>query len=103
MRILLFSHVSKDPNGGSSRVYHLLDEGFTARGHIVRALHYQDLALHGMGEKFINRLLLPQAASRRIEQEHPEQYDVVMSSSGMLYPLFRRLRNKRHRPLLVSH
>jgi len=103
MRILLASHVPKNPDGGSSRVYHLLDEGLTARGHEVKTLHLEDAGIPSMVGKWIHRFLLPQAMSRRASKEDPMAYDVIMSSSGMLYPLFKRLRNQEKRPLLVGH
>ena len=103
MRILLVSHSPKDPNGGASRVYHLLEKGLAARGHTVKALHYEDFGITRFGKKFVDRLFLPAAASRRAAQETVHEYDVVMSSNGMLYPLFKTLRRKEKRPLLVNH
>lgn len=103
MRILLFSHVPKNPDGGSSRVYHLLEDGLTARGHEVKALHLEDVAMPRGLEKWVHRFRLPHAISRRASKERPMEYDVVMSSSGMLYPLFQELRGQRKRPLLVGH
>jgi glycosyltransferase involved in cell wall biosynthesis len=103
MRILFVSHVPKNPDGGASRVYHLLENGFASRGHVVKTLHYENFGIVPFGEKFVRRLFLPVAASRRASKELESEYDVVMSSNGMLYPLFRKLKQSVHRPLLVSH
>ncbi|HEY4356849.1 MAG TPA: glycosyltransferase family 4 protein [Acidobacteriaceae bacterium] len=103
MRILLFSHVPKNPDGGSSRVYHLLEEGLTARGHEVKALHLEDAGIPRSIGKWIHRFRLPQALSKRASKERPMDYDVIMSSSGMLYPLFEELGQREKHPLLVGH
>src|ERR1700761_355173 len=103
MRVLSVSHSLKNPDGGASRVYHLLEDGLRARGHAVKSVHGDDFGITRLTEKIQTKLLLPQAASRRAKQEKLEDYDVIMSSSGMLYPLFRKLRQQRRRPLLVSH
>jgi glycosyltransferase involved in cell wall biosynthesis len=103
MRILFVSHARKNPDGGASRVYHLLEEGLRDRGHVVRALHYDDLGIRPSFEKPVSRLFLPQAAASRAGKEALGDYDVIMSSSGMLYPLFKKLHGRTTRPLLVSH
>jgi glycosyltransferase involved in cell wall biosynthesis len=103
MRLLLVSHSRKDPDGGASRVYHLIEDGLRARGHEVKALHYGDLGVSPLFERIVNRVLMPQAVSRRVGRESIADYDVIMSSSGMLYPYFRRLHGQRQRPLLVNH
>jgi glycosyltransferase involved in cell wall biosynthesis len=103
MRILLVSHARSDPDAGASRVYHLLHAGLRARGHHVTTLHYDDLALPRAAERIISRLFLPQAVSRRAAREPLHTFDVIMTSSGMLYPLYERLRRQPARPLLVNH
>jgi len=103
MRILFVSHAPKNPDGGASRVYHLLEDGLASRDHAVKALHYEDLEITGRSKKLVDRLLLPTAASRRAARELDGRYDVIMSSNGTLYPLFRKLRQRKDRPLLVNH
>jgi glycosyltransferase involved in cell wall biosynthesis len=49
------------------------------------------------------RLLLPQVASKTASAFLGEDFDVIMGSNGMLYPLFRRLQGKAQHPLLVHH
>jgi glycosyltransferase involved in cell wall biosynthesis len=103
MRILLVSHAANNPDGGSSRVYHLLTNGLRERGHTVRCLHLGDFQMPLGLELPARRLLLPQIASKAASAFLGEDCDVIMGSSGMLYPLFRRLQGKAHHPLLVHH
>jgi glycosyltransferase involved in cell wall biosynthesis len=103
MRILLVSHSHSNPDAGASRVYHLLNDGLTARGHHVKTLHYGDLNIRPATERITSRLFLPQAVSRRAAKEDLANYDVVMSSSGMLYPLYEKLRGQSSRPLFVNN
>lgn len=103
MRILFASHSRKDPHGGASRVYHLLEDGLKGRGHLVKTLHFEDMGIAGKKGRIAERLRLPQAISSRVAREHLEEWDVIMSSSGMLYPLFEKLRGHQKRPLLVNH
>jgi glycosyltransferase involved in cell wall biosynthesis len=103
MRVLLVSHVAANPDGGSSRVYHLLTEGLRERGHSVRCLHLEDFRFpRGLGLP-VKRLFLPQIASKAASAFLKEDFDVVMASSGMLFPLFRRLQRSARHPLLVHH
>jgi glycosyltransferase involved in cell wall biosynthesis len=103
MRILLVSHVADNPHSGSSRVYHLLTNGLRERGQTVRCLHLGDLQLPRGFEFPARRLLLPQYASKAASAYLGEGFDVIMASSGMLYPLFRRLQRTARHPLLVHH
>lgn len=103
MHILLVSHVEKNPNAGASLVYHLLEEGLAARGHTVDALHYENFRVPRFATRMANRLLLPHLATRCVKTRNVERYDVIMSSNGMLYPLFKRLKADSRRPLLVNH
>ena len=103
MRILFVSHAPKDPDGGASRVYHLLEGGLASRGHVVKTLHYEDFSIPPLGERFVKRLFLPMAASRRASEELENEWDVIMSSNGMLYPLYRKLKKTKSHPLLVNH
>ena len=103
MRILLVSASRKNPDAGASRVYHLLEQGLTARGHAVTLLHYEDLGLSGPAEKTLSRLVLPQFISRSVARFGAADFDVIMTSAGMLYPYFKRLSAMAKRPLLVNH
>ncbi|RBY87388.1 glycosyltransferase family 4 protein [Blastococcus sp. TF02A-26] len=106
MKILLLSHSPNDPDGGASRIYHLLHDGLTARGHDVDVRHQEDydIPARPFPRLLVDRLAMPQWLSRAAVRAHPESYDLVMSSSGMGYPLFRRLRAiDGPRPALVSH
>jgi glycosyltransferase involved in cell wall biosynthesis len=103
LRILFVSHARKDPNGGASRVFHLLEDGLSARGHEVVAIHRDDLTLTQRLGKLADRFLLPQTISIDARRYRPQDFDVVMAPSGILYPLFRQLRDRPTRPLLVQH
>ncbi len=109
LRVLLLSHVPDDPDGGASRVYHLLAAGLRERGHEVRLTHLEDVGLprDPRVRLLARRTALPQLLSRAAAAWDPASYDVVMASSGTAYPLFRQLRRggegAGHRPLLVNH
>ena len=106
MRILMLSHSPNDPDGGASRIYHVLSEGLAARGHDVEVRHQEDYGLPAgkLPRLVVERAVLPQWISRAARAARPEDHDVVMASGGTMYPLFRRLRAAGGpRPLLVSH
>ncbi|GAB4082295.1 glycosyltransferase family 4 protein [Modestobacter muralis] len=106
MRILLLSHSPNDPDGGASRIYHVLSAGLRARGHDVEVRHQEDYGLPAgrLPRLLVERVALPQWISRSARSALPEEHDVVMASGGTTYPLFRRLRTAGgRRPLLVSH
>lgn len=102
LNILLISLSKNDPFGGASRVFHLLEEGLGQLGHQTRLLHREELMGLG-GSKIVDRFFLPQAASRAAKRFSPEQYDVVFSSSGMLYPLFNAMGPGRTRRVHQLH
>jgi glycosyltransferase involved in cell wall biosynthesis len=105
MRILMLSHVANDRDGGASRIYHLLTDAFRSRDHHVELQHLEDVALpeHPHLRRSAQRVLMPQLLSRHAASLRPSTYDVVMTSSGMAHPLFRRLGANASRPLLVNH
>ncbi len=106
MRLLLVSHCPNDPNGGASRVYHFLTDGLVARGHEVRCLHLEDIEIPHVMRKLADRCLMPSFVSRsaeRVLQRSSSPFDVLFSSSGMLWPLYKRIQTQPKRPLLVSH
>ncbi|WP_380166002.1 glycosyltransferase family 4 protein [Jannaschia sp. R86511] len=105
MKVLLLSHVPDDPDGGASRVYHLLADGLRGRGHQVTLTHQEDIGLprdRRLG-LLARRTVLPRLLSRAAAAWDPAGHDVVMASSGTAHPLFRRLRSEPRRPLLVNH
>ena len=103
MRILLVSHSPNNPNAGASRVYHLLTEGLRERGHVVRCLHFEDLQIPKRFSLPAKRLMIPRFAAKAVRGVVEEGFDVLMCSNGILYPLYRELRSKKVRPLLVQH
>jgi len=106
MRLLLVSHCPNDPNGGASRVYHFLTDGLRERGHEVQSLHLEDIEIPRGMWKLANRCFLPGFVSRtaaRVLKDGGASFDVLFSSSGMLGPLFKRMKTLPKRPLLVSH
>jgi glycosyltransferase involved in cell wall biosynthesis len=106
MRILLLSHVANDRDGGASRIYHLLTDGLRSRDHHVELQHLEDVAglpRHRQLRKLAQRVVMPQLLSRHAGSLQPSTYDVVMASSGMAHPLFRRLSADPARPVLVNH
>ncbi len=68
-----------------------MSEGLSQLGHQVRTIHRDELVDGKTVSRTAERLLLPQIASRAAEKLHPKDYDVVFSSSGMLYPLFDKM------------
>jgi len=106
VKVVLLSHSPSDPDGGASRIYHLLTDGLRARGHTVRTLHLDDLhpPSRPVARLAVQRLAMPWLLSRAGGGVDLTGIDVVMSSSGMAAPLFRRLRRAGgSRPLLVNH
>jgi glycosyltransferase involved in cell wall biosynthesis len=106
MRLLLVSHCPNDPNGGASRVYHFLTDGLRERGHEVECLHLEDIEIPRVMWKLASRCFMPNFVSRttaRALERSSAPFDVIFSSSGMLWPLYKGLQRKSRRPLLVSH
>jgi glycosyltransferase involved in cell wall biosynthesis len=106
MRLLLVSHCPNDPNGGASRVYHFLTDGFRARGHEVECLHLEDIRIPRALRKFAYRCAMPGFVSHTaagVLKKNTAPFDVLFSSSGMLGPLYKKLQAALKRPLLVSH
>lgn len=105
MRILLQSHSQNNPDAGASRVYHLLADEMLARGHLVTLRHLDDVILpsNPRFSLIVRRIALPHLVSQCANAADPMSHDVVMASSGMAHPLFRRLRRLPNRPALVNH
>jgi glycosyltransferase involved in cell wall biosynthesis len=105
LHILMLSHAADDPNGGASRIYHMLASALRDRGHTVDLHHLDDFGLPRgtIAAKIACRFALPHYVSRFGAGRDPGRYDVVMSSSGMAAPLFKKLAARKERPLLVNH
>jgi glycosyltransferase involved in cell wall biosynthesis len=105
MRILFLVHNRNNPNAGAARIYHMLAEALVKRGHGVDAMYMEDfgLPMSGVGNIAAQRLLMPWLVSRGGARRGATEYDVVMASNGMAFPLFRRLRRTPRRPVLVNH
>lgn len=105
MRILLLSHVPDNPDGGASRVYHLIADGLRARGHDVRLYHLDDMSLPRWrpAAHAARRLTLPDIVSRFGAKTKSQQPDVIMASNGTGGSLFAALRRGRSPTLLVNH
>lgn len=103
MRLLLVSHSWNNPNAGASRVYHQLSEGLRGSGHEVQCLHRDDLSIPRLIAPVASRLWMPKYMSHRASHESLRTFDVIMSSNGMLHPLFRRLKRAGTSALLVNH
>jgi glycosyltransferase involved in cell wall biosynthesis len=107
IRALFLSHVPNNPNGGASRVYHVLTDELRARGHDVTLLHLEDFGMpkNPKLEVLMRRIALPHYVSRGAKKRvGPEGFDVIMASSGTAWPLFKSLyRHGPRSPLLVHH
>jgi glycosyltransferase involved in cell wall biosynthesis len=105
LSLLLLSHVPDDPNGGASRVYHLLAASLRDRGHQVDLHHVDTMGLprNPRLNLLAKRLALPHYVSRHGMAMAPYSHDIVMASSGMAAPLFQILKGRSRRPLLVNH
>lgn len=107
MKIMFLSHSPDDPNAGASRVYHLLADGLRARGHEVTLLHLESMGLprQPLPRKLAEKLVLPRYVEKtgRGLAALAEQ-DVVMTSSGQGYRLFRQIAAMTgRRPVTVNH
>ena len=105
MRIAFLLHNPNNPHSGAVRVYHVLAEMLRARGHAIELLYLEDVGLpsNKTADLLAQRTLLPRLVSRRAAKLDFAAFDVVMSSSGMAAPLFKRLRKRPTRPVLVNH
>lgn len=106
MRIALYHHTPSNPDSGASRVYHILGEGLGGAGHDVRVRHLDDMGLprSATGQLLLTRFALPRLVSSYAWRDRRETDDLVMSSSGMCAPFFKRLKAQGgRRPLLVGH
>jgi glycosyltransferase involved in cell wall biosynthesis len=103
MKILAISHAPNDENAGASRIYHLLATALREKGHTVNVLHYDDLKMPRLFGYLIKRIALPTFICWRFYPEALKNYDVVFSSNGMAYPIYRKLQRLSKRPRLINH
>jgi glycosyltransferase involved in cell wall biosynthesis len=71
----------------------------------VTTLHFEDFQppRAKLPRLVVQRLAMPQWISRKAGSLDVESFDVVMSSGGMAYPLFKRLRPLKKRPVYINH
>ncbi len=103
MRMLFVSHTFNNPDAGASRVYHQLTDALKGRGHEITTLHLNDLRHNWRFAWLAAQFTLPFMVSKRAAEEALHSFDVIMSSNGMLYPLFKDLKRKGSPVLLVNH
>jgi glycosyltransferase involved in cell wall biosynthesis len=105
VKILFLSHSPNNPNGGASRIYHMLTDGLRKRGHSVTTLHFEDFhpPRSQLPSLLVLRLAMPQWISHQAAKRDLLSFDVIMSSSGMAYPIFKRLQSLKKRPVLINH
>src|SRR5262249_904946 len=98
--ILAVSHAGENRNAGSSRVVHLIQEAMSSD--IVKVdLRHNEMNQGDVRKKILSRLVLPRIISRLAE--NAEDYDVVIGFNGTLYPLFKKLKARTCRPLLIEY
>ena len=105
MNILFILHNPNNPFSGAVRVYQALADILRDRGHTVNLRYLEDCGLPAAAAPNLlaQRLMLPTLVSRAASRLDLGGVDVIMSSSGMAAPLFRRLRGQARRPVLINH
>jgi glycosyltransferase involved in cell wall biosynthesis len=105
LRILFLSHSPNNPNGGASRIYHMLAGALEKRGHAVSLFHQEDFGLPKNAKLSLaaQRFAMPRYVSAHGRRLDWKSYDIIMSSSGMAAPLFKRIKGEKQRPALVNH
>lgn len=105
LRLLFLSHSPKDPDGGASRIYHMLEDGLAERGHFVTTRHLEDFQPPNgrVPRILVQRMAMPHFMAWRARRMAPASYDVIMSSSGIGYRLFRALSRHADRPAFITH
>lgn len=104
LRVLLLSHSPNNPNGGASRVFHLLAAGLEDLGHQVTLLHLEDMGVpaNRVAALLSTRTLMPRILARAGRRQDAGTFDVVVSPSGIGYELYRDLAGTPAKPLLVN-
>ena len=104
-KVLLVSHAFNDINLGAARVYICLHQGLVARNWDADIVYLEEKDFYPT--KFARRIqhkaLLPRLMSAKVQKLKLEDYDLIMCSSGMIYPIFKELSAKSLRPVLVNH
>lgn len=99
-KILAVSHAADNRDAGSSRVVHLIKEGLSSDTIRVDIKH-NEMTEGTWKTKIYTRVALPTIISAIAE--NPQAYDVIFGFNGTLYPLFRKLRRRRPRPILIEY
>lgn len=83
----------------------MLTDGLRKRGHSVTTLHLEDFhpPRLSLPRLLVQRLAMPQWMSHKATNLDLLSFDVVMSSSGMAYPIFKRLHSLKKRPVFINH
>jgi hypothetical protein len=83
----------------------MLTDGLRQRGHSVTTLHFEDFhpPRWKVPRLLVQRLAMPQWISHQAAKLDLLSFDVIMSSSGMAYPIFKRLHALKKRPVFVNH
>jgi glycosyltransferase involved in cell wall biosynthesis len=104
LRILLLSHSPDNPNGGASRVFHLLQKGLTDLGHEVELLHLESMNVPGnrVAALVSTRTMMPRLLAKAGLAAGAGDFDVVVSPSGIGHALYAGLAKDPRRPLLVN-
>jgi glycosyltransferase involved in cell wall biosynthesis len=99
-RILVVSHAADNRDAGSSRVVHLIKEGLSSDSVRVDIRH-NEMPPGTLTTKLYTRFALPKIISALAE--NPQNYDVIVGFNGTLYPLFRKLKRRTPRPILIEY
>jgi glycosyltransferase involved in cell wall biosynthesis len=83
----------------------MLTDGLRKRGHSVTTLHFEDFQTPGsrLPRLLVQRLAMPQWISHKAAKLDLQSFDVIMSSGGLSYPIYKRLYPLKKRPVLVNH
>lgn len=102
--VLLLSHSPDNPNGGASRVFHLLRQGLESEGHSVTLRHLDDMHVprNRIGALIATRMFMPRIMSDSGLAENAAEYDVIVSPSGIGHRLYSTLEGAPKAPLRVN-
>lgn len=83
----------------------MLTDSLRKGGHSVTMLHFEDFnpPRLNLPRLLVQRLFMPQWMSNHAAKLDLLSFDVIMSSSGMAYPIFKRLYSLKKRPVFINH
>jgi glycosyltransferase involved in cell wall biosynthesis len=83
----------------------MLTDALRPRGHSVTTLHFEDFhpPRSRLPSLLVQRLAMPQWISHKAAKLDLLSFDVIMSSSGMAYPISKRLHSLKRRPVFINH